>query len=317
MEERTQGAPPRHLQLGVALGAALTAAGFFFDVDADCHDALIRDLSAAVLEGTLPDNPYEWFQQQIQHQLREWLIARTQESLGLLSPVEIKRLPQQQVFRRELMDTLYRASELVAAVHLSPAEVAAMLNQAGTPPPADPAGIIRLSEICLTIAMRHQHFLAIADAWERDKEIWREAREAQNKMRQLMPLVIGHSKLADGLDPTLQGGARKSPDDALQILGGNHRVRLSQRTKNYQRFTRELEKLDISNLEPPVEVSDSWHDHAADLAQAYGYFVNPRTGWSRSGPAVRFLQQALCRAYPGVKITAAAIELHLSRQRRS
>jgi hypothetical protein len=181
MEETTQGALLRHLQLGQALGTTLEAAGFFFDGDADCHAALFHDLLVAVLEGTLPDEPSEWLEQQIRHQLRESAKALAEEGLGLVPRAEIKRRPQQQEFRHELMNVLFRATELVTEAHLGPAEIAAMLKQCGAPQPADPAGTIRLSGICLTIAMRHQHFLAVGNAWVRDKKIWQEAREAQKQ----------------------------------------------------------------------------------------------------------------------------------------
>jgi hypothetical protein len=58
-----------------------------------------------------------------------------------------------------------------------------------------------------------------------------------------------------------------------------------------------------------------WAKGAVSLARTYAATVDAEAGWSRDGPAVRFLVLALNRAYPGQDITAGAIAIELSRQR--
>jgi hypothetical protein len=173
-----------------------------------------------------------------------------------------------------------------------------MLSQAGVPLPTDPAAIVQLAAECLTLAMKYQHFLVVSKDWRRCKQIWRAGREARSKLLGLLPSIEVLSQLLDGPDVWLCGT-------------------YSQRTKQFHLVQQELERLDFCELELPPDLSGRWHDGAIKLARIYFEIVDLMTGWSRNGPAIRFLHQALCRAYPSVKITATAIELHLTRERQA
>jgi hypothetical protein len=82
------------------------------------------------------------------------------------------------------------------------------------------------------------------------------------------------------------------------------------RAKRFRELICELKNLDLQ--EPGLGTS-SWREGAIRLAKAYAEHVNAQAGWSRNGPAVRFLRLALGRAYPGCNASAAAIEMVLSR----
>jgi hypothetical protein len=130
--------------------------------------------------------------------------------------------------------------------------------------------------------------MAIKAGWAPYKELLREAREAQRKLRQLMPSLIAP--------------LRRSKHSEERVF-------------EYESFEQELEKVDFS--EPGVRIGVGrrvWEIGAQDLADAYREIVNPNTGWSRNGPAVRFLVEALRSAYPGASPTAAAIESLLARR---
>jgi hypothetical protein len=87
------------------------------------------------------------------------------------------------------------------------------------------------------------------------------------------------------------------------------------RVSEYETFAEELEKVDFSEPGYSDWVGQRvWKPGATELAGVYRDIVNPNTGWSRNGPAVRFLVEALRRAYPGTNPTAAAIESLLARR---
>jgi hypothetical protein len=164
-----------------------------------------------------------------------------------------------------------------------------MLSRAGAPEPANSADIAQLAARCLTVAMDHQRSIAIKAGWAPYKKLLREATEAQRKLRQLMPPLIAPWKLSKWSEAT-------------------------RRVVEYESFAEQLEKVEFN--EPGY--SDwagrrVWELGAQELAGAYREIVNPNTGWSRNGPAVRFLVEALRRAYPGTNSTPAAIESHLAR----
>jgi hypothetical protein len=72
-----------------------------------------------------------------------------------------------------------------------------------------------------------------------------------------------------------------------------------------------LKKLDLTMPELRAPARRPWAEGAASLAKTYLETVNPGAGWSRNGPAVRFLELALNRAYPGSNVTRAAIATEL------
>jgi hypothetical protein len=217
--------------------------------------------------GNLPEDPRDWFRQQLEFEL---------PSTG-----------PQAAAKRQLLE---RSAQLVTATRLGSANIAAMLSPAGAPKPANSVDIAQLAARCLTVAMGHQRSIEIEADWAPYKKLLREAREAQRKLRQLMPSLIAPWKLSKWSE------ARS-------------------RVFEYETFAEELEKIDFSDPGySDLTGRRVWEPGAQDLADAYREIVNPNTGWSRDGPAVRFLVEALRRVYPGTNPTAAAIESLLARR---
>ncbi len=259
----------------------------------------MRGIASNALAGALPDNPHKWFLQQVEQQqfeLRKYFPL-------LLHRLDHPPLPgsalrskwQQAVAKRDLIHVLERASSLVAGARLGPTDVAAMLSQAAAPHTVDPAAIVQLAADCLIVAMRHRQFVRVAEDWEQYKLTWRAAKATHTKFRQLLPLLTG----------------------IMQQLDGGPLAYSSDRTVQFRMFGQELEKLDFSEPDIPLDfpVPSRWHQGAVRLAKSYRETINPKAGWSRTGPAVRFLAEALRRAYPEGKITGAAIEQHLNGHR--
>jgi hypothetical protein len=217
--------------------------------------------------GNLPDDPRDWFREQLEY--------------------ELPNPGPQAAAKRQLLD---RSAQLVAAARLGPADIAAMLSRADAPEPASSADIAQLAARCLTVAMDHQRSIAIEAGWAPYKKLLREAREAQRNLRRLMPPLIAPWKLSK-------------------------RSEAMSRVSEYETFAEELEKVDFSEPGYSDWVGQRvWKPGATELAGVYRDIVNPNTGWSRNGPAVRFLVEALRRAYPGTNPTAAAIESLLARR---
>jgi hypothetical protein len=87
------------------------------------------------------------------------------------------------------------------------------------------------------------------------------------------------------------------------------------RLRVYERFAEQLEEIDFSERGySDLTGRRVWETGAQDLAHAYREIVNPNAGWSRNGPAVGFLVEALPRVYPGTNPTPAAIETLLARR---
>jgi len=98
----------------------------------------------------------------------------------------------------------------------------------------------------------------------------------------------------------------------IAAFKGSKRSAEISRSLEFETFAEQLEKLDLeehSNVTRRV-----WETGARELAGVYRDIVNPNTGWSRNGPAVRFLVEVVRRAYPGTNPTAAAIESLLARR---
>jgi len=257
-------ASPRQLALRNAIGEALYAA----DSDAaGPRDKIFPRLVHDAENGKLPDDPRDWF--------------------GLQLKYELQNLRPQAVAKCELLE---RSDELVAAARLGPADLAAMLSRAGAPEPANSADVAQLAARCLILAMSHHREMRIDAFWEPYNELLRQAREAQRKLRQLMPSLIALWK------------RRGAGEDMLRVL-------------DYQRFAEELEKVEFNEPGGSVGIGRRvWEPGARELAGVYRDIVNPNAGWSRNGPAVRFLVEALRRVYPGTNPTAAAIESLLARR---
>ena len=233
--------------------------------DVGMPDGILLRLVHDAETGNLPDDPRDWFRHQLEYEF---------PNTGLHAAAKRKLLA--------------RSVQLIAAARLGPADIAAMLGQAGAPELKYSADIAQLAARCLTVAMDHQRSIAIKAGWAPYKKLLREAREAQRKLRQLMPSLIAPLKRSEHSE---------------------------ERVFDYENFAQELEKVDFS--EPGY--SDwvgrrPWEPGAQELAGVYREIVNPNTGWSRNGPAVRFLVEALRRAYPGTNSTPAAIESLFARR---
>jgi hypothetical protein len=271
--------------MGAALHAALADIGVttapkpLYDY---CHYAIFPRVVHDADVGMLPDNPQEWFQQQL-----------------LQSEFQKENPCPHHLAER---DALKRAAELIAEARLSPSEVAAMLTQAGGSQPADPAAIVQLAADCLVLFMENRAWIREVSDWKTHMQAWRKAEKLCDNLRSLPPVIIRDSAAFDAL---------VRPDHSLT-------AQFRRRTAQFRILRRVLEDLHFES--PPSELllqPPRWHDGAVRVAKAYRENINPEAGWSRSGPAVRFLLEVLCRAYPGAKITAAAVELHLTRQRRA
>jgi hypothetical protein len=185
---------------------------------------------------------------------------------------------------RELVELIERARDRVARAELAPDEVRAMLAETRTPMPVA-NGLTVLAANCLTLALREAFDQAPPSYWSARKRGWRKVNAAVETLRQLLPEVI--KELED------YGYARRIPP-IRQVL-------------------KPLDKLDLTmpNLAPARR---PWAKGAVWLAKTYIKTVDPGAGWSREGPAVRFLALALSRAYRE-EISAAAIATELDRHR--
>jgi hypothetical protein len=162
-----------------------------------------------------------------------------------------------------------------------------MLSRAEAPEPANSDDINQLAARCLTVAMGHQLSIAINAQWEPYKQIFSEARAAHRKLCKLMPLLIALWK--------------RSGDEL--------------RAHEYEMLERELATTSFPGPTFSIGIGRAvWELGARELADAYHEIVNPKAGWSRNGPAVRFLVEALRRAYLGSYPTAAAVEMLLARR---
>jgi len=98
-------------------------------------------------------------------------------------------------------------------------------------------------------------------------------------------------------------------------LKGSEYDEYMSRLIEYETFAEELEKVEFREFGYSDWVGRRlWELGARELAGVYREIVNPNTGWSRNGPAVRFLVEALRRAYPGTYPSEAAIESVLARR---
>jgi hypothetical protein len=257
-------ASPLQLALRNAIGEAVYAAD---SGAAGPRDKIFPRLVHDAETGNLPDDPRDWF--------------------GLQLKYESQNLRPQAAAKCQLLE---RSDYLVAAARLGPADLAAMLSRTGAPEPPNSADIAQLAARCLTVAMEHQRSIINKASWEPYNKLLREAREAQRKLRQLMPSLIALWKRSS------------HGEDMLRVF-------------EYRMFAEELEKVDFNKPGVSVGVGRRvWEIGAIELAGVYRDIVNPNTGWSRNGPAVRFLVEALRRAYPGTNPTAAAIESLLARR---
>jgi hypothetical protein len=205
---------------------------------------------------------------------RDWFRQRLEYELQNTGPLGASK-------RR----VLERAAQLVATARVGPPGIAAMLSLAGAPEPANSTGISQLAARCLTVAMGHQRSVAIDAQWEPYKQIFAEARAAHSKLRKLMPLLI-----------------------ALWKRSGN-----VLRAHEYEMLERELATTSFRGPSFSIGIGRAvWEPGARELADAYCEIVNSKAGWSRNGPAVRFLVDALHRAYPGSYPTEAAVEMLLA-----
>ena len=260
---------PSQLQLALrnAIAQAVCAAAAS-DVNPEtheyCYSEILPRLAHDAIAGTLPDDPQDWFQRQLECELQNG---------GPKAPA--------------MHDLLKRAAHLVAIARLGAADIASMLERAGAPEPENPADIVRLAADCLTEAMCHQSSIAIDAQWAPYQQILCEAREAHRTLRRLMPLLID---------------LWKGAGDSLRVF-------------EYETFERELAKPDFGGPTVSIGIGRAiWGISARSLAGAYREIINPKAGWSRNGPAARFLAEALGRAFPGTHPTPAAIEMLLARR---
>jgi hypothetical protein len=195
--------------------------------------------------------------------------------------------------RAEVLDLIERASHAVAAAHFGPADVAALLSEARAPMPPCRGALVGLAADCLAVAMHHQCHVLLCEIGDfsatRDwrKKIWGGARSTADKLALFLPAIVSELEWLD------------FPKDR-------------DRAKRFRELAHELNNLDFQ--EPSLGKS-SWREGAIRLAKAYTKQVNAQAGWSRNGPAVRFLRLALDRAYPKCNASAGAIEMALSRNR--
>jgi hypothetical protein len=183
---------------------------------------------------------------------------------------------------------LERAERLVAAARLGPDDVAELLSAANAPGPVSRDGLVELAAECLQPAMDHQYDLGSMD-WSARKIGWAGARAAQATLVELLPSII------DELDYIGDPTDRRGPQFRAALAA--------------------IEALDLRerNIGPGRR---PWAQHVTSLAKTYTETVDPEAGWSRDGPAVRFIEGVLARAYPQGNIARAAIETELGRSRR-
>ncbi len=118
-------------------------------------------------------------------------------------------------------------------------------------------------------------------------QTYREAGRAAATLRRVLPRIVEYGELS--------GDARAAGHQAL------------------------LSTIRAANFAVPSQQQRprDWRAAAPRLAELFSKMMADRaTGWSRKGPAVKFLVRALRRIYPGANITLAAIEQALSRDRK-
>jgi hypothetical protein len=186
---------------------------------------------------------------------------------------------------RDLVGLVERARGLVAEARLGPDEVAAMLIEARAPMPAAD-NLSRLAADCLCLALNHVYDDNRPFDWSARQRGWRELNAAAETLRQGLPEAIKELRYLCK--------ARRVPP-------------ISQALK-------QLNKLDLTMPDLRAPARRPWAEGAGSLAKTYLETVDPGAGWSRNGPAVRFLELALKRAYPGCKVTRAAIATELGKR---
>jgi hypothetical protein len=257
---------PTQLSLLHAINMALMAGGM---QALPAYMLSVRpDLDAE--DGTLPDDPRDWLDQA--------KIAPLPEELDDLA------------VRAEVIGIIKRAGQAVAAAHLSPTDVAALLDHAGAPSPACRSALVRLAADCLRVAMDHQYELGCAAPFDLElrKKSWGKAREAKSSLAQILPGIVGELEYFD------------FPD---------YRKRANQ----VRKMIRDLARLDLH--EPSFLKPSSWREGAVQLQKSYTENVNAQAGWRRDGPATGFLLAVIQRVYPGCNATKPAIELLFYRRR--
>ena len=185
--------------------------------------------------------------------------------------------------RRELIKYIERARNVVVRAKFDPGEVRAMLFEAGAPVPATD-DLTQLAADCLTLALNEIYEQNLFD-WPLRKQGWRTVNEAAENLRRFLPPVI----------------------EELKAAGFVERVQPSREL---------LKQLYVVDLSMPGygPARRTWPEGAVKLATSYIETVDRDAGWSREGPAVRFLALALSRAYRQ-QISAAAIATELGRHR--
>jgi hypothetical protein len=187
---------------------------------------------------------------------------------------------------RDLVGLVERARGLVDKARLGPDEVAAMLIEARAPMPAAD-NLSRLAADCLCLALNHVSHDGLFD-WSARQRGWRALNAAVETLRQGLPEAIKE--------------LRRSGED--------------RRIAPISQVLKQLNKLDLTMPALSAPARRPWAEGATSLAETYRETVDPGAGWSRNGPAVRFLELALNRAYPGHNVTGAAIATELDRIRR-
>jgi hypothetical protein len=214
---------------------------------------------------------------------REWFDRFTVPDLNSWPPWARRR----KTAYRELVELVERAKDLTANAQLGPEQIRAMLTDARAPIPEAADALASLAADCLTLTLEEVHRQRLFNHEARQRG-WREVKAAAETLRQVLPYVIVE----------------------LKGYGNLERHRISA----IRRVLKQLDGLDLSM--PSVgQVRRSWAIGAISLARTYIAAVDPETGWSRDGPAVRFLVRALNRAYPGQNVSAGAIAIELNRQK--
>jgi hypothetical protein len=266
--------PPLHQRsILYSIHAALIAAGARLEVPVwpIDYDPGVRAMRDADT-GSLPDDPRQWF---------HWF---TVPDIGSWPPGWSVRSapPSKKSAYRDLVGLVERARGLVDEAHLGPAEVAAMLIEARAPLPAAD-NLSRLAADCLCLSLNHVCRDRLFD-WSARQRGWSELNAAADTLRQLLPEAIKE----------------------LKYLGRDRRI------PPINQVLKRLNKLDLTMPDVPrAPARRPWAEGATSLAETYRETVDPGAGWSRNGPAVRFLGLALNRAYPGCEVTGAAIATEL------
>jgi hypothetical protein len=214
---------------------------------------------------------------------REWFEQFTIPGLSAWPPWARRR----KTAYHELVELVKRAKDLTAKAELGPQEVRAMLAETRAPVPHAANALTRLAADCLSLALQETYRQRLFDYDARQRG-WREVKAAAETLRHVLPFVIKE----------------------LRGYGKNEERRISA----IRAVLKQLEGLDLT-MPSFGQVRRPWAEGAISLARTYIAAINPETGWSRDGPAVRFLALALNRAYPGQNISAGAIAIELSRHR--